>query len=198
MYLILFFQQPYKVGNVCPFYRWGNWGKKWLSNLANLTQIISCRVGRGTPICLSSRPMIFPYATCIHLLCCKWLCISVTSSQTPCPQRVSPTHSTKLDSREQWQFYLHLYLFIIVSGTFWKFNNVFVQLNAVNICFFFISEYFLPLSSYSWRDSTMVRLCYFISCGWFLFVCFCSWGVSQFCQYFRRSIFFVGDRLFHG
>lgn len=51
------------------------------------------------------------------------------------PSSVSFTHSTKLDSRKQWQFYLHLYLFIIVSGTFWKFNNVCVQLNAIHIFF---------------------------------------------------------------
>lgn len=40
------------------------------------------------------------------------------------PRSAPPTYSTKLDPREQWQFYINRCLFIIVLGTFCKFNNL--------------------------------------------------------------------------
>lgn len=116
------------------------------------------------------------------------------------PSSVSLTHSTKLDSRKQWQFYLHLYLFIIASGTFWKFNNVCVQLNAAHIFFSFVSEDFLPwlLFMKGFCDG-YVMLSYFLWVVFFVFWClFLVLGHLTVLPRFQEVKSFVGNPLFHG
>lgn len=59
-----------------------------LHNQAQVTQAISCRIGRGTQPCLTSRPVFSPHPTCIGLLYCKCLCVSQSPLLTPpvlCP-----------------------------------------------------------------------------------------------------------------
>ena len=84
-----------------------------------------------------------------------------------------PTHSTKLDCREQWQFYIHLYLFIIVSDTCWKFNNLFVQINALNV---YIFSMFLKIL-YSWTP-THEGILWWLGCVTASFVCLLALGAS--------------------